>query len=314
MFRAHTSVTNHTSRLIKSGSGVITLVAVALLASSIPASAEPTIDLGLTESFAVLAGSGISNTGPTTVDGTAGGDLGSAPTGTFVNDVQVTTSGTKYTALNAAVTAAKVDLVAAYGDAAGRTSTGTISANLGGQTLVSGVYSAESSMALTGTLTLDGEDDPNAVFIFQVGSTLTTAAASSVTLINGAQPCNVFWQVGSSAVFGTTTDFVGHVFALTSITATTGATFEGQLLARDGAVTLDTNSITNDVCAAAPTPTPTDTATATPTPTDTATPIATTISGGELPHTEFGWQSLFYGGLALSIPSTLVVVARRRRI
>jgi len=310
MFRAHTSVTHRTSRLIKSGSGVITLVAVALLASSIPAQAEPTVDLGLTEPFAVLAGSGISNTGPTTVSGTAGGDLGSSPTGTFVNDVQVTTTGTKYTALDAIVTAAKVDLVTAYDDAAGRTSTGTISADLGGQTLVSGVYSAGSSMGLTGTLTLDGEDDPNAVFIFQVGSTLTTAAASSVSLINGAQPCNVFWQVGSSATFGTTTDFVGHVFALTSITATTGATFEGQLLARNGAVTLDTNTITNDVCAAAPTPTPTDSAT----PTDSPTPVATTISGGELPHTEFGWQALFYGGLALTIPSMFVLVARRRRI
>jgi len=312
MFRAHTSDTRHTSRLIKSGSGVVTLVAVALLASSIPAQAEPTVTLGLTEPFAVLAGSGITNTGPTTVSGTAGGDMGSAPTGTFVNDVQVTTTGTKYTALNAAVTAAKVDLVTAYDDAAGRTSTGAIIADLGGQTLVSGVYTAATTMALTGTLTLDGEDDPNAVFIFQAGSTLTTAAASSVNLINGAQPCNVFWQVGSSATFGTTTDFAGHVFALTSITATTGATFEGQLLARNGAVTLDTNTITNNVCAAAPTPTPTPSDSATPT--DSPTPIATTISGGELPQTEFGWQSLFYTGLALSVPSMLVVVARRRRI
>jgi len=236
-----------------------------------------------------------------------------------VNDVQVTTTGTKYTALNATVTAAKVDLVTAYNDAAGRTSTATVSADLGGQTLVTGVYTSDGSMGLTGNLTLNGENDPTAVFIFQIGSTLTTAAASSVSFINGAQPCNVFWQVGSSATFGTTTDFAGHVFALTSITANTGATFDGQLLARNGAVTLDTNTITNDVCAAAPSPTPSDTATATATatptatPTDTPTPIATTITGGELPHTELGWQAMFFGGLALAIPSTLVVVARRRR-
>ena len=309
MFRANTTVTHQRSRLLKSGSDVIALVAVVLLASSIPAQAEPTVDLGLTAPFAVLAGSGISDTGPTTVDGTAGGDLGSAPTGTFVNDVQVTTTGTKYTALDATVTAAKVDLVTAYDDAALRTSTATVSADLGGQTLVSGVYSAESSMGLTGTLTLDGENDPNAVFIFQVGSTLTTAAASSVALINGAQPCNVFWQVGSSATFGTTTDFAGHVFALTSITANTGATFDGQLLARNGAVTLDTNTIHNDVCAAAPTPTPSDTISPTP----TASPVGTTISGGPLPHTELGWQPLFYGGLALGISSSVVFLARRRR-
>lgn len=104
-------------------------------------------------------------------------------------------------------------------------------------------------------MTLDSEGDPDAVFIFQIGSTLTTASASSVLLIGTGTPCNVFWQVGSSATFGTSTDFVGNVIALASITATTDVTVEGQLLARSGAVTLDTNTITKTVCADETTPT-----------------------------------------------------------
>jgi LPXTG-motif cell wall-anchored protein len=174
------------------------------------------------------------------------------------------------------VTAAKTALVTAYDDAAGRTPATTVTADLGGQTLVGGVYNAAAAMALTGTLILDGQNDPDSVWVFQAGSTLTTAGSSVVQLINGAQPCHVFWQVGSSATFGTSSDFTGHVLALTSITATTGATFKGQLLARNGAVTLDTNTITNDVCAAAVTPTPTATPTATPSATVTATPPAAT--------------------------------------
>ena len=103
---------------------------------------------------------------------------------------------------------------------------------------------------------LDAEGDPNAVFIFQIGSDLTTASGSSVNLINGAQACNVYWQVSSSATLGTSTAFVGNILALTSITATTGATVNGRLLARNGAVTLDTNVVTRSQCAAGPGPGP----------------------------------------------------------
>jgi type VI secretion system secreted protein VgrG len=255
---------------------VIATAVVALVALIIPAisnAAQPTVNLGSTSNFAVLAGSGITNTGPTTVSGTAGGDMGSDPTPAFTGDTLVTTNGTKYTAPSAVVTAAKVALVTAYDDAAGRTPATTVSADLGGQTLVPGVYNSTAALALTGTLTLDGQNDPDAVFIFQAGSTLTTASSSNVALINGAQACHVFWQVGSSATLGTNSNFTGHVLALTSITATTGATINGQLLARNGAVTLDTNTITNDVCAAVVTPTPTPTVT--PTVTPTATPTAT---------------------------------------
>lgn len=258
---------------------VIATAVVALVALIIPAisnAAQPTVNLGSTSSFAVLAGSGITNTGPTTVSGTAGGDMGSDPTPAFTGDTLVTTTGTKYTAPSAVVTAAKTALITAYDDAAGRTPATTVTADLGGQTLVGGVYNAAAAMALTGTLILDGQNNPDAVWVFQAGSTLTTAGSSVVQLINGAQACHVFWQVGSSATFGTSSDFTGHVLALTSITATTGATFKGQLLARNGAVTLDTNTITNDVCAAVVTPTPTVTPSATTPP--VATPPTETVA------------------------------------
>jgi hypothetical protein len=103
-------------------------------------------------------------------------------------------------------------------------------------------------MALNGILTLDAGNNPNAIFVFQVGSTLITGSSSSVVLQNGAQACNVFWQVGSSATFGTSTDFVGTVMALTSITLNTGASVSGRMLARNCAVTLDNNVISAPVC------------------------------------------------------------------
>ncbi|MCA1707465.1 MAG: DUF3494 domain-containing protein, partial [Actinobacteria bacterium] len=131
----------------------------------------------------------------------------------------------------------------AYTDAAGRSPSDTLTADLGGQTIVSGVHRGD-TFGLTGTLTLDAQGDPNAVFIFQAASTLTTASGSHVALINGASPCNVFWQVGSSATLGTTSVFVGTILALTSVTAQTGASVTGRLLASNGAVTLDTNTVT----------------------------------------------------------------------
>jgi len=127
MFHFPNELRSTRSKIIKFGSGVSAIVVVSMLATSLPANAEPTVLLGTTANFAVLAGSGISNTGPTTVSGSAGADLGSSPTGTFVNPVQVTTTGTKYTAVDPIVTTAKGDLVTAYTDAAGRTSTETFS-------------------------------------------------------------------------------------------------------------------------------------------------------------------------------------------
>jgi hypothetical protein len=170
-----------------------------------------------------------------------------------------------------------------------------VPAELGGTTKTAGVYdSADGTFGITGTLTLDAQGDPNAVFIFKTASTLITAGASSVVLVNDAQACNVFWQVGSSATLGTNSTFNGNILALTSITLTTGANVNGRVLARNGAVTLDTNTITKATCAApvvAPTPTPEVTPTTTPVaPVTTITPtpevVPTTIVSAPVPTSE----------------------------
>ena len=241
------------------------LLTVSLLfVMAVPAismAAQPTVNLGTTSSFAVLAGSTITNTGPTTISGSApgGGDVGLYP-GTSITGFPpgIVSGGTVHLTDPAAIQA-KDDLVTAYNDAAGRTPVTTIPTELGGQTLTPGVYASNSgTFQITGTLTLDGQGESDPVFIFQTASTLITASDSNINPINNARYCRTFWRVGSSATLGTNSHFVGHIFALTSITANTGATVQGQLLARNGAVTLDTNTITNGICASvAPTPTPT---------------------------------------------------------
>ena len=212
--------------------------------------AQPEVALGTASSFGVLAGSAITNTGATTINGSAGGDVGESPGTSFVGQAGVTMSGAVHLGDAVAITAQN-DLTTAYNDAAGRLPVTTVPTELGGTTLIPGVYdSANGTFQITGPLTLDAQGDPNAVFIFKTASTLITAVGSSVNFINGAQPCHVYWQVGSSATLGASSLFAGHLMALTSITANTGATIHGQLLARNGAVTLDTNTITNDLCAA----------------------------------------------------------------
>ena len=187
----------------------------------------------------------MTNTGPSRMNGNLGLYPGTAVTGSAAETV----SGTTYAA-NAAALKAKSDLASAYSDAAGPTPAATAPGDLGGLTLAPGVYRSGSSIGLTGTLTLDGQGDPNAVFVFQAGSTLTTASGSRVKLVNGAQACNVFWQVGSSATLGTTTAFAGNILALTSITMNDGVTLTGRALARNGAVTLINDTITAPHCAA----------------------------------------------------------------
>ena len=125
-----------------------------------------------------------------------------------------------------------------------------------GRTLTAGVYNSTSTMALTGAVTLDAKGDPNAVFIFQIASTLTTGSASHVNLINGAQPCNVFWKL-DAATLGTNSTFVGTILALTSISVQTGTTVEGHALARNGQVSLDTNTFTTPASTTATTTTTT---------------------------------------------------------
>jgi uncharacterized repeat protein (TIGR01451 family) len=220
------------------------MVSAAVAFPGVASAAEPTVNLGTTAGFAILAGTTITNTGPTTITG----DVGLHPGSAFV-DTGVTLIGARHIA-DAVAEQAKVDLVTAYNDAAGRPVSSAVPVDLGGLTLTPGVYSSGGALGITGTLTLDAQGDPDAVFIFQSTSTLITASDSNVVLINGARFCRVFWVVPSSATLGTDSTFVGHIFALTDIAAQTGATVEGQLLARNGQVTLDTNVITNEICEA----------------------------------------------------------------
>ena len=235
---------------------------------------EASPGLGTADDFAVLAGETITNTGPTTITG----DVGLHP-GTSVTGFDSVTLSGELHVTDAVAEQAKVDLVTGYNDAAGRGPATTVETDLGGQNLTAGVYdSASGTFAMTGTLTLDAQGDPNAVFVFQMASTLVTASASSVNLINSAQACNVFWQVGSSATLGTGTSFVGNILALESITLNTGATVEGRTLARNGSVTLDTNTITRAVCISQATTTTTTTTTTTPGATTTTTAEGATTS------------------------------------
>ena len=204
-----------------------------------------TVGLGTASSYAVLAGTTVTNTGPSTVAGDLGLSPGTAVTG-FPPGV---VSGGAIHAADAAAGSAQADLTSAFNDAAGRASTGAITADLAGQTLVPGVYTG-GALALNGTLTLDGQGDAGAVFVFQAASSLITGSASRVTLVNGAAACNVFWQVTSSATIGTSSVFVGTVLALTSISAQTNASIDGRLLARNGQVSLDSNTFTRPSCSA----------------------------------------------------------------
>jgi cell division septation protein DedD len=250
--------------------------AIALVVASQPALAQTVpVGLGTAASFAVLAGTTVTNTGPSTISGNLGVSPGTAVTGFPPG---IVSNGTIHSA-DGVAGGAQSDLTTAYNDAAGRSPTASVPGFIGaGQTLTPGVYKASSSLDVGGSLTLDGGGDPNAVFIFQAPSTLITDSASSVILTNGAQACNVFWQVGSSATLGTNSAFAGTILALTSISVDTGDTIAGRALARNGAVTLDDDTITSPTCATpppTPTPTPTSTTSTTPTSTPTSTTSAT---------------------------------------
>ncbi|MGW7423423.1 ice-binding family protein [Streptomyces sp. NPDC054813] len=243
------------------------------------------VDLGRADSFAVLAGSATTNTGPSVITGDVGVSPGTSITGYGPPAV---VNGTQHSADTVAQDA-QTDLITAYDDAAGQPSDGALPPDAGGLTLDPGVYTASTTLGLTGTLTLNAHGDPNAVWVFQIGSGLTTASGSSVSLINGASPCNVFWKVGSSATLGTSTAFVGNILAMTSITATTSATIEGRALARNGAVTLDTNTITRPDCAAGTTGGTTTTGTTGTTGTTaTGGTTGTTATGGTTGTTATG--------------------------
>jgi hypothetical protein len=283
-------------RLIVSLGAVALAVLLCAVGSATNASAQTAPNLRTASSYAVLGASTVTNTGSTTIGGNLGVSPGSAVTGFPPG----TMTGTRH-AGDAAASQAQVDVTTAYNALTAQSCTADLTGqNLGGLTLTGGVYCFSSSAQLTGQLTLDAQGSADAVFIFQMGSTLTTASNSSVLVISSGVDCNVFWQVGSSATIGTGTTFRGNILASASITLTTGANVSGRALAQNGAVTLDTNHVGFEACAAStatvsptasptsasPTASPTSASpttsafptaspTATAAPTGTATPTAT---------------------------------------
>jgi uncharacterized repeat protein (TIGR01451 family) len=241
-----------TLRLIK-GWHLLFVAAVVLLASVGFAAflyghtaAFVTPSLGTAQSFGVLGASTVTNTGPTNVNGDLGVWPGTAVTGFPPGIV----SGGVIHTNDAVAQQAQSDVTIAYNSLAGMPcNTNLTGQDLGGLTLAPGVYCFNTSAQLTGTLRLDGQGNPDAVFIFQVGSTLVTASNAAVLTINGAQNCDAFWQVGSSATLGTGTSFIGSILALASVTMNTNATLSGRAMARTGAVTMDSNAITRTACA-----------------------------------------------------------------
>ncbi|MEY2441083.1 MAG: hypothetical protein QOJ46_509 [bacterium] len=200
-------------------------------------------------SFAVLGGSTVTNTGPTVVNG----DLGVSPGGSIVGFPPGIVNGSVH-AVDAVANQAQADLTVAYDDAAGRGPAALLPADIGGLFLTAGVYRRASALGLTGNATFDAQGDPDAVFVVQVGTALTTASNSGVVLVGGAQACNIFWQIGSSATLGTDTAFMGVILSRQSITLNTRASVEGRTLARGGAVTLDTNTVNRGSCTTAAPP------------------------------------------------------------
>lgn len=338
------------SRSVVAVVGIALVLAIGAAAGRTVSAAGPApVGLGTAANFSILAGTpSITNTGPSTTDRSVGIDpaasvigFGGAPDGTVGGTIE---------AANAVSLQAKADLDAAYVVAANAPVTATYAA-LGGRTLVGGVYnSGGATLDLTGTLTLDAQFDPSSVWIFQATSDLVTATSSSVRFINGASPCNVFWQVTSSATLGSGSTFVGTILALTSITISNGVTVYGRALARGGTVTLINDRFLTTACAggasvtprppvpptrppftvapsATPTVAPTVAAVVTATPTvavvATATPIAASsvaaaatpaqIAGVQtLPSTSTGEPMIPLLILAFALTGIGILLARRQ--
>lgn len=308
---------------------LISFLVVNMITLTTTYAAQPTVELGTSSTFAVLAGTTITNTGDTVISGEAGGDVGLSPGTSITGQENMTISGEIHIA-NEVASKAKDDLVTAYNDAADRTPVTVIPAELGETTLTPGVYeSVDGTFQITGTLTLDAEGDPDAVFLFKTASTLITASDSDVELINDARFCRTFWQVTSSATLGSNSNFAGHIFALTSITANTGASIEGQLLAMNGAVTLDNNIIENGICETSTTvppeievepsvPSEIEVETTVPSETEVeitvlpVTKVESTVSGGQLPKTSTPLYSMLFMGGAFTILGTLGWLKRKR--
>ena len=231
------NVTGTFANTVRASNGTLAGTADAI----VTAPPAPVINLGTASTYGILAGSTVTCAG---APGTVNADVGISPGAALTGFPPCTISGSTHLA-DAPAAQAQLDLTTAYNQLAGLpcgTVVGTV--NIGGTTRAAGVYCSASSMLVTGDITLDGGGNPNATFVFQAGSTLTTAG--NVILINGAQAKNVFWQVGSSATIGGgPATWRGSILALTSITLNNSVTLIGRALARNGAVTLGTsNTIT----------------------------------------------------------------------
>ena len=270
--------------------GIAFVIAIGAMAGHNASAATTTVALASAGNYSVLAGTEVTNSGPTTTDKSVG-----VSPGTLVSGFPPGIAGGSIHSADGNSGTAQSDLLIAYNDAAGRTPFLSVTGDLGGQSMVGGVYRG-GGLGLTGVLTLDGQNDPASVWIFQAASGLTTASGSYVSLVNGANPCNVFWQIGSSAALGTGSTFVGTIMALTSITLADSVTVYGRALARNGNVTLINDRFLSSACVSAPivvpptrppftvapsataTPVPAPITTFTPAPAATATPIATAAS------------------------------------
>jgi Ice-binding-like len=234
------------------------VVVLACAVGPLSAQADTPVNLGTAQPFVVLAGATVTNTGPSVLNGDLGVAPGTALTGFGLPAV---VNGATHAA-DAVAAKAQLDLTTAYNTAAGEPvspSNDLTGTDLGNRVLKAGAYRFTSSAQLTGPLTLDAEGNPAAQFVFEIASSLTTASASSVVLLNGANPCNVYWQVGSSATLGTTTAFQGNLMALASISLNNGASVIGRVLARNGQVSLINNVLDSSRCAAGSTPVPSTT-------------------------------------------------------
>jgi hypothetical protein len=256
-------------------------LAMTLVFAAVPVAAQASaVNLGTVSPFVVLGGSTVTNESTSVLNG----DLGLSPGTSLTGFNEAVVNGVTHE--NDAVAAqGQSDLTTAYNVAAGQPvspSNDLTGTDLGNLKLTPGAYGFSTSAQLTGQLTLDAKGDPNAQFVFVIGSTLTTASASSVVLVNGASPCNVYWKVGSSATLGSTTSFQGNLMSLASISVNNGVTVVGRLLAREGAVTLINDVLSAPNCATGSTPTPTPTLTPTPgsTPTATSPTVTKPTKGG----------------------------------
>ena len=291
----------------------IALLAASAAFSAVPAEAGivPTVPLATSANYSVLGATTVTNTNPSVLGQSVGLSPGSSVVG-FPPGIVLAPATIE--AASAVTLQAQNDLTVAYVDAANRSVEFTqTNPDLVGQTLIPGVYaaSAKAPLGLSGQLVLDGQNNPNAVFIFQTDSTLITGSGSSIQLINGASECNVFWQVGSSATLGSGSVFVGNILALTSVTVESAVVVHGRALARNGAVTLDNDTFTQPSCSPSTATTPTSSVPAT-----TASSLPTTsfvLTNITLPQTGRTTRTTTTFALfALLLGITSLAVARRR--